>query len=125
MLRQIMEQAFSLVLLPVPILESAKISHAALRMMTVYELERPIGTSKTHKRCGSNLDDAIGQFSALVRRSWGVAAPARDEDVVNALFAVLHPFVHYMRPDHSGTCGSKGRLMAKKQSDCLFDLLAD
>jgi chromosome partitioning protein len=84
MVRQIMEQAFGPSLLPVPILESAEISHAALRMMSVYELERPIGTPKTHKRCRSNLDEALGQVAALVRRNWGVTAPAREEDVVNA-----------------------------------------
>jgi chromosome partitioning protein len=83
MVRQIMEQAFGPALLPVSILESAEISHAALRMMSVYELERPIGTPKTHKRCRTNLDEAMGQIAALVRRSWGVAAPAREEDVVN------------------------------------------
>ena len=84
MVRQIMEQAFGPALLPVSILESAEISHAALRMMSIYELERPIGTPKTHKRCRANLDEAMGQIEALVRRSWGVAAPAREEDVVNA-----------------------------------------
>lgn len=84
MVRQIAEQSFGPAFLPVPILESAEISHAALRMMTVYELERPIGTPRTHKRCRSNLDEAMAQVEALVRRSWGVAAPAREEDVVNA-----------------------------------------
>jgi chromosome partitioning protein len=83
MVRQIMEQAFGPALLPVSILESAEISHAAMRMMTVYELERPIGTVKTHKRCRSNLDDAMGQIEALVRRGWGIAAPASEQDVVN------------------------------------------
>jgi chromosome partitioning protein len=84
MVRQIMEQAFGPALLPVSILESAEISHAAMRMMTVYELERPIGTVKTHKRCRSNLDDAMGQIEALVRRGWGIAAPASAQEVVNA-----------------------------------------
>jgi chromosome partitioning protein len=84
MVRQIMEQAFGPALLAVSILESAEISRAALRMMTVCELERPIGTPKTHKRCRTNLDAATGQVEALVRRGWGVAAPAREEDVVNA-----------------------------------------
>jgi chromosome partitioning protein len=84
MVRQIMEQAFGPALLPIPILESAEISHAAMRMMTIYELERPIGTPKTHKRCRNNLDDAMAQVEALVKRSWGVAIPAREEDIVNA-----------------------------------------
>jgi chromosome partitioning protein len=56
MVRQIMEQAFGPALLPAPILESAEISYAALRRMSVYELERSIGTPKTYKRCRNNLD---------------------------------------------------------------------
>lgn len=83
MVRQIMEQAFGPALLPVPILESAEISHAAMRMMTIYELERPIGTARTHKRCKANLDEALGQVEAIVRRNWGRVAPASEEDVVN------------------------------------------
>jgi len=83
MVRQIMEQAFGPALLPVPILESAEISHAAMRMMTIYELDRPIGTARTHKRCKANLDEALGQVEALVRRNWGRVAPASEEEVVN------------------------------------------
>lgn len=71
MVRTIMQQTFGPALLPVPILESAEISHAALRMMSVYELERPIGTPRTHKRCKQNLDEALGQVEQLVRTSWG------------------------------------------------------
>tara|TARA_R110000787_G_scaffold103009_1_gene209323 strand:- start:2467 stop:3909 length:1443 start_codon:yes stop_codon:yes gene_type:complete len=84
MVQQIMEQSFGPALLPVPILESAEISHAALRMMTVYELERPIGTPRTHKRCRANLDQALGQVEQLVRRNWGVTSPASAAEVVNA-----------------------------------------
>jgi len=84
MVRQIMEQTFGASLLPVPILESAEISHAALRMMTVYELEKPIGTPRTHKRCRTNLDEAMAQIEAMVRRGWGVAAPASEQEVINA-----------------------------------------
>jgi len=84
MVRSIMEQTFGPALLPVPILESAEISHAALRMMSVYELERPIGTPRTHKRCRANLDEALGQIEQLVRAGWGRVAPAREEDVIHA-----------------------------------------
>ncbi len=84
MVRAIMEQSFGSALLPVPILDSAEISHAAMRMMTVYELERPIGTPKTHKRCRANLDEAMGQIEQLVRQGWGRVAPAREEDVIHA-----------------------------------------
>jgi chromosome partitioning protein len=78
MVQQIMEQTFGPALLPVPILESAEISHASLRMMTVYELDRPIGTAKTHKRCRSNLDEAMAQVEQLVRRGWGRPALLRE-----------------------------------------------
>src|SRR3546814_6836712 len=81
MVRAIMEQSFGPALLPIPILDSAEISHAALRMMTVYELEKPIGTPRTHKRCRANLDEAMGQIEALVRQGWGRVAPAREEDI--------------------------------------------
>jgi chromosome partitioning protein len=73
MVRAIMEQSFGPALLPVPILDSAEISHAALRMMTVYELEKPIGTPRTHKRSKANLDEALGQVEQLVRAGWGRA----------------------------------------------------
>ena len=84
MVRSIMEQAFGPALLPVPILESAEISHAAMRMMTVYELDKPIGTARTHKRCRQNLDEALGQIEQLVRQGWGRVSPAREEDLVHA-----------------------------------------
>ena len=84
MVRAIMEQAFGPALLPIPILESAEISHAAMRMMTVYELDKPIGTPKTHKRSRANLDEALGQVEQLVRQGWGRIAPAPEEDVLNA-----------------------------------------
>lgn len=84
MVRTIMEQSFGPALLPVPILESAEISHAALRMMTVYELERPIGTARTHKRCRANLDEALGQIEQLVTQGWGRVPPASEEELLNA-----------------------------------------
>lgn len=84
MVRAIMEQTFGPALLPVPILESAEISHAAMRMMTVYELEKPIGTAKTHKRCRANLDETMAQVEQLVRQGWGRVQPADAADVLYA-----------------------------------------
>lgn len=83
MVRAIMEQSFGPALLPVPILDSAEISHAALRMMTIYELEKPIGTPRTHKRCKANLDEALGQVEQLVRQSWGRVEHVDEELLVN------------------------------------------
>ena len=84
MMSQVMEQAFGPALLPVPILESAEISHAALRMMTVYELERPVGSVKTHKRCRQNLDAVFGQVEALIRRGWGRPPLLRRRELADA-----------------------------------------
>lgn len=84
MVRAIMEQSFGPALLPVPILESAEISHAAMRMMTVYELEKAIGTPRTHKRCRANLDEALGQVEQLVRAGWGRVKPTSEEDLLHA-----------------------------------------
>jgi chromosome partitioning protein len=84
MVRTIMEQTFGPALLPVPILESAEISHAAMRMMTIYELEKPIGTARTHKRCRQNLDEALGQIEQLVRLGWGRILPADEAGILNA-----------------------------------------
>lgn len=84
MVRTIMEQTFGPALLPVPILDSAEISHAALRMMTVYELDKPIGTARTNKRCRANLDEALGQIEQLVRAGWGRVAPADEAALLQA-----------------------------------------
>lgn len=73
MVIRIMEEAFGPSLLPVAILDSAEISHASLRMMTVFELDKPIGTTRTHKRCKQNLEEALGQVEQLVRRGWNRA----------------------------------------------------
>jgi chromosome partitioning protein len=52
--------------------------------MTVYELEKPIGTPKTHKRCRANLDEAMRQVEQLVRQSWGRVEPLSEEAVIHA-----------------------------------------
>lgn len=75
---RVMEQTFGPNLLPVSILDSAEIAHAALRMMTVYELDKPIGTPRTHKRCKANLDESLGQVEQLIRRRWGKTKLTED-----------------------------------------------
>jgi chromosome partitioning protein len=81
MVRRIMQETFGPALLPVTILDSAEISHAALRMMTVYELEKPIGTARTHKRCKDNLDEALGQVAQLIKRGWGLAQGGAEGEI--------------------------------------------
>lgn len=80
MVIRVMEETFGPSLLPVPIFDSAEISHAALRMMSVFELEAPIGAPKTHKRAKQNLDESLSQVEALIRHSW--ARPASIEEAI-------------------------------------------
>jgi len=80
MVLKVMEEAFGATLLPNAVLESAEISHAALRMMTIYELEKPIGTARTHKRCRTNMDEVMAQVEHLIRRPWKRAQPASTEE---------------------------------------------
>ena len=83
MVLKVMEEAFGASLLPNAVLDSAEISHAALRMMTVYELDKPVGTARTHKRCRSNLDGVMAQVEDLIRRPWHRAEPAFAQEQVN------------------------------------------
>nr|WP_230975824.1 AAA family ATPase [Acetobacter garciniae] len=76
MVREIMAKTFGAALLPTPILESAEISHAAIRMMSVYELDRAVGSAKTHKRCRANLDEVMGQIEILIKGMWTRQASA-------------------------------------------------
>lgn len=78
MVIRVMEEAFGPSLLSVPILDSAEISHAALRMMSVYELEAPIGAPKTHKRAKTNLDESLSQVELLLRRTWARSASIEE-----------------------------------------------
>ncbi|SNB75019.1 chromosome partitioning protein [Arboricoccus pini] len=70
MVLKIMEETFGPALMPTAILDSAEISHAAVRMMSVYELDKAIGSAKTHKRCRANLDEVNHQIETLIRRNW-------------------------------------------------------
>jgi chromosome partitioning protein len=83
MVLKVMEEAFGASLLPNAVLDSAEISHAALRMMTVYELDKPVGTARTHKRCRSNLDGVMAQVEDLIRRPWHRAEPSFAKEGLN------------------------------------------
>jgi chromosome partitioning protein len=69
------EAAFGAELLPVSILKSPEIAEAGRRTMSAYELDNPVGTAKSHKQCLANLDEAIGQVEALIKRRWAKSGP--------------------------------------------------
>ncbi len=67
------------------ILQSAEISHAFVRWNSIYELDKPIGAARTHKRCRGNLDDVFGKVEAIIRSTWTVSAPTQTPDLAGAL----------------------------------------
>jgi chromosome partitioning protein len=60
-------------MLPLKILDSSEVGNAALRMMSIYELEEPIGTPRTYKRCRENMDVVLDQVEDLIRSKWSSA----------------------------------------------------
>jgi len=66
----LMDQTFGSYMLPLKILESSEVGNAALRMMSIYELEEPIGTPRTYKRCRENMDVVLDQVEDLIRSKW-------------------------------------------------------
>ena len=70
MFSKVLKTGFGAELLSTPVLESAEISHALSRWKSVYELTRPIGASKTYKRCRENLDDAFANVEKEILLSW-------------------------------------------------------
>jgi chromosome partitioning protein len=50
--------------------DSAEIDNAGARLMTVYELDKPITSKKTHDRCRVYLDALNKELRTLIRRTW-------------------------------------------------------
>ena len=82
MVLSVMEEAFGATLLPNAVL------HWPRSVMPPcgsygYQLEKPIGTARTHKRCRGNLDEVMAQVEHLIRRPWHRAQPASPEERLN------------------------------------------
>lgn len=50
--------------------DSAAIDNAAGRMMTVYELDKPLTSRDTHERCKVYLDAVGHELESLIRQTW-------------------------------------------------------
>lgn len=50
--------------------DSAEIDNAAGRMMTVYELDKPLTSRDTHQRCKVYLDGVGRELETLIRQTW-------------------------------------------------------
>ena len=69
-IKNMMETVFGTEMLKTVMKNSAEIDNAGARLMTVYELEKPITSKKTHKRCRASLDALNKELRTLIRRTW-------------------------------------------------------
>jgi chromosome partitioning protein len=67
---QMMRTVFGPEMLHTVMKDSAEIDNAGARLMTVYELEKPITSKKTHERCRVYLDSLNKELRTLIRRTW-------------------------------------------------------
>lgn len=70
MLTKVLRSSFGSSLVKTPVLESAEISHAFSRWKSVYELNKPIGATRTYKRCKENLDEAFAEVEQRLIENW-------------------------------------------------------
>ena len=50
--------------------DSAEIDNASARLMSVYELEKPLTSRETHNRCKVYLDGVGREFETYIRQTW-------------------------------------------------------
>ena len=63
--------------------DSAEIDNAGARLMTAYELEKPITSKKTHDRCMVYLNSLNQEVKTLIRKTWPSQREAlRQEGII-------------------------------------------
>jgi chromosome partitioning protein len=67
---QMMRKVFGPEMLSTVMKDSAEIDNAGARLMTVYELEKPITSRKTNERCRVYLKSLNREIRTLIRRTW-------------------------------------------------------
>jgi len=78
-----MSSFFSNHLLSTPLKDSAEIDNASARLMTVYELEKPITSRDVHNRCKTYLNSVNKEIETLVRKTWrSQHASLRKEGII-------------------------------------------
>lgn len=65
-----MQQVFGAQMLSTVMKDSAEIDNACGRLMTVYELEKPITSPAVHKRAKVYLDSVNREIETLIRKTW-------------------------------------------------------
>jgi chromosome partitioning protein len=79
----VMRSLFGEMLLRTVLKDSAEIDNASARLMTVYDLERPVTSRETYQRCLTYLNGVNAEIETLVRLTWpSHAARLRAEGVI-------------------------------------------
>lgn len=66
----LMKSTFGSQMISTPFLQSAEITNAALMFMSVYELEKAMGSHRTYNRCIENLNAVCDEILALIQTEW-------------------------------------------------------
>ncbi len=66
----IMRKLFGDTLLRTVLKDSAEIDNASARLMTVYDLERPVTSRDTYQRCLTHLNGVNAEIETLARLTW-------------------------------------------------------
>ena len=81
-LSEMMRQLFGDVVMRASMRNSAEIDNASARLMSVYELEKPITSSEVHNRALRHLDAVCAEIEVEIRKSWPSHTKALQDDAV-------------------------------------------
>lgn len=80
---EMMRQVFGRNMLTAVMKDSAEIDNACGRMMTVYELDKPITTKEVHKRAKTYLDAVNAEIEIMIKKTWpSKARQLKDKGVI-------------------------------------------
>jgi chromosome partitioning protein len=69
-LLDLMHQIYGSAMIRTPLKDSAEIDNASARLMTVYELDRPMTSKPVRDRCLTYLDGVCGEIAINIRQTW-------------------------------------------------------
>lgn len=69
-LLDVMQSLFGRTMLTAALKDSSEIDNASARMMTVFELERPVTSRDTHNRCMASLNAVCSEIETEIRKTW-------------------------------------------------------
>jgi len=79
---ELMRSVFGDLLLRTPLKDSAEIDNASARLMSVYELEQPVTSRETYRRCMTYLDGVNHEIETQIRLTWPSHADRLREEGV-------------------------------------------